>query len=45
MVYINVSAKDQGTGREQHITITSSTNMSKEEIDKAMRAIAIRANS
>ena len=34
---VNVSAKDQGTGREQHITITSSTNMSKEEIDKAMR--------
>ena len=34
---VNVSAKDQGTGREQHITITSSTNMSKEDIDKAMR--------
>ena len=34
---VNVSAKDQGTGREQHITITSSTNMTKEEIDKAMR--------
>jgi molecular chaperone DnaK len=34
---VNVSAKDQGTGREQHITITSSTNMSKEEIDRAMR--------
>ncbi|MEY8402453.1 molecular chaperone DnaK [Oscillospiraceae bacterium 44-34] len=34
---VNVSAKDQGTGREQNITITSSTNMSKEEIDKAMR--------
>ncbi|NBI68534.1 molecular chaperone DnaK [Pseudoflavonifractor sp. 60] len=34
---VNVSAKDQGTGREQHITITSSTNMTKEEIDRAMR--------
>ena len=34
---VNVSAKDLGTGREQHITITSSTNMSKEEIDKAVR--------
>ncbi|MCD8255009.1 MAG: molecular chaperone DnaK [Oscillospiraceae bacterium] len=34
---VNVSAKDLGTGREQHITITSSTNMSKEDIDKAVR--------
>ncbi len=34
---VHVSAKDLGTGREQSITITSSTNMSKEEIDKAMR--------
>ena len=34
---VNVSAKDLGTGKEQHITITSSTNMSKEDIDKAMR--------
>ncbi|MCD8016916.1 MAG: molecular chaperone DnaK [Oscillospiraceae bacterium] len=33
---VNVSAKDLGTGREQHITITSSTNMSKEDIDKAV---------
>ena len=33
----NVSAKDLGTGKEQHITITSSTNMSKEDIDKAVR--------
>ncbi|MBE6556390.1 MAG: molecular chaperone DnaK [Ruminococcaceae bacterium] len=33
---VNVSAKDLGTGKEQHITITSSTNMSKEEIDKAV---------
>ncbi|MGN0985031.1 MAG: Hsp70 family protein, partial [Candidatus Enterenecus sp.] len=31
------SAKDLGTGKEQHITITSSTNMSKEDIDKAVR--------
>jgi len=34
---VNVSAKDMGTGREQHITITSSTNMSKEDIDKAVK--------
>jgi len=34
---VNVSAKDKGTGKEQHITITSSTNMSKEDIDKAVR--------
>ena len=34
---VNVSAKDLGTGKEQHITITSSTNMSKEEIDKAVK--------
>ena len=33
---VNVSAKDLGTGREQHITITSNTNMSKEDIDKAI---------
>jgi len=34
---VNVSAKDLGTGKEQHITITSSTNMSKDDIDKAIR--------
>ena len=34
---VNVSAKDLGTGREQHITITSNTNMSKEDIDKAVK--------
>ncbi len=34
---VNVSAMDKGTGKEQHITITSSTNMSKEDIDKAVR--------
>ena len=34
---VEVSAKDLGTGKEQHITITASTNMSKEDIDKAVR--------
>ena len=34
---VNVSAKDKGTGKEQHITITSSTNMSKEDIDRAVK--------
>ncbi len=34
---VNVSATDLGTRREQHITITSSTNMSKEDIDRAVR--------
>ena len=34
---VNVSAKDLGTGKEQHITITSSTNMSKEDIDRAVK--------
>ncbi len=34
---VNVSAKDLGTGREQKITITASTNLSQEEIEKAMR--------
>ena len=34
---VNVSAKDLGTGKEQHITITSGSNMSKEDIDKAVR--------
>ncbi len=34
---VNVSAKDMGTGREQHITIASSTNMSKEDIEKAVQ--------
>ncbi len=33
---VNVSAKDLGTGKEQKITITSSTNMSKDDIDKAV---------
>ncbi len=34
---VNVSAKDMGTGREQHITITSSSNMSKEDIERAVK--------
>ncbi len=34
---VNVTATDKGTGREQHITITSSTNMSQEDIDRAVR--------
>ncbi len=34
---VNVTATDKGTGKEQHITITSSTNMSQEEIDKAVK--------
>ncbi len=34
---VNVTAKDKGTGKEQHITITSSTNMSKEDIEKAVK--------
>ena len=34
---VNVTATDKGTGKEQHITITSSTNMSKEDIDKAVK--------
>ena len=35
---VNVSAKDLGSGKEQHITISSSSNMSKEDIDKAVKA-------
>ena len=34
---VNVSAKDLGTGTEQHITITASTNLSKEDIEKAVK--------
>lgn len=34
---VNVSALDKGTGKEQHITITSSSNMSKEDIDRAVK--------
>ena len=34
---VNVTAKDKGTGKEQHITITSSTNMSDEDIERAVK--------
>ena len=34
---VNVSAKDKGTGKENHITITSGSNMSKDDIDKAVK--------
>ena len=37
---VNVSAKDLGTGKEQHITITSGSNMSDSEIDKAVKEAA-----
>ena len=37
---VNVSAKDLGTGKEQHITITSSSNMSDADIDRAVREAA-----
>ena len=37
---VNVSAKDKGTGKEQHITITSGSNMSKDDIDKAVNEAA-----
>jgi molecular chaperone DnaK len=37
---VNVSAKDLGTGKEQHITITSGSNMSDDEIDKAVKEAA-----
>ncbi|MCL2311584.1 MAG: molecular chaperone DnaK [Firmicutes bacterium] len=34
---VNVNAKDKGTGKEQHITISSSSNMSKDEVEKAIK--------
>ena len=37
---VNVSAKDKGTGKEQHITITSCSNMSNDDIDKAVKEAA-----
>ncbi len=40
---VNVSAKDLGTGKEQHISITASTNMSKEDIDKAVKEAEVYA--
>ena len=42
---VNVSAKDLGTGKEQHITITAGSNMSDDEIDKAVKeAAAVRSS-
>ncbi|MBR4941600.1 MAG: Hsp70 family protein, partial [Clostridia bacterium] len=41
---VNVSAKDLGTGKEQHITITSQTTMSKEDIDRAVREAEMHAD-
>ena len=40
---VNVSAKDLGTGRQQNITITSSSNMSREEINRAIRDAEVYA--
>ena len=40
---VNVTATDKGTGKEQHITITSSTNMSQEEIDRAVKEAEMHA--
>ncbi len=40
---VNVTACDKGTGKEQHITITSSTNMSAEEIEKAVKEAEMHA--
>lgn len=40
---VNVTAKDTGTGKEQHITIQSSSNMSKEDIDKAVKDAEMHA--
>ena len=37
---VNVSAKDLGTGKEQHITITAGSNMSDEDIEKAVKEAA-----
>ncbi len=40
---VNVTACDKGTGKEQHITITSSTNMSKEDIERAVKEAEMHA--
>ncbi len=40
---VNVTACDKGTGKEQHITITSSTNMSKDDIEKAVKEAEMHA--
>ena len=42
---VNVTAKDLGTNKEQSITITSSTNLSDEEIDKMMKEAEVRNNA
>lgn len=42
---VNVKAKDQGTGKEQHITITASTNLSKEQIDRMVKEAEINASA
>ena len=41
---VNVTAQDKGTGKEQHITIQSSSNMSKEDIEKAVRDAEMHAS-
>ena len=41
---VNVSAKDQGTGKEQKITITASSGLSKEEVDRMMREAEVHAD-
>ncbi|MCE5196845.1 MAG: molecular chaperone DnaK [Negativicutes bacterium] len=41
---VNVKAKDQGTGKEQHITITATTNLSKDQIDKMIKEAELHAN-
>jgi len=40
---VNVKAKDQGTGKEQHITITASTNLNKEQIERMVKEAEINA--
>ena len=40
---VNVTAQDKGTGKEQHITITASSNMSKEDIEKAVKEAEMHA--
>ena len=40
---VNVTAKDKGTGKEQHVTVQSSSNMSKEDIDKAVKDAEMHA--
>ena len=40
---VNVSAKDRGTGKEQKITITSSSGLDKDEVDRMMRDAELHA--